>query len=208
LSGLRQRRAWVIGFGTTMAVLIAASEWLLPGWFSRFREGIAAYRSYTTGGGVLEALFSPVVGNVLTVVLVLIVLVLCWKFRRVPESRPEFQQITSLVLAATVAIIPAVVPYNQVLLVPAILVAARQWSTRASQLPIARALSIAACVVIAWPWLAATVLASFSAILPPEQVQKAWAAPLVSSLFIPIVVVALQLVSFARQEEQKPQETG
>jgi hypothetical protein len=41
-------------------------------------------------------------------------------------------------------------------------------------------------------------------ITPAEQVQRAWTVPLFSSLFIPLLVVALQLVAFETQEQKKP----
>jgi hypothetical protein len=203
--GSRQRRSFIVGFGTTMAVLIAASEWLLPGWLERFRDALAAYQRYTAGGGVLETLFSPIGGKLLAALLVLAVLALCWRFRRASETGAEFQWITSLVLTVTVVIIPTIAPYNQVLLLPGVLVLARQWPIRSSQSPIQRALSIAACLVIAWPWLATTALTFLSAIAPAEQVQKGWGIPLASSLFIPVVVMALQLVSFARRNTNTPE---
>jgi hypothetical protein len=203
-SSWHKRRGWALGFGLTMLVLLAGSEWLLPGWIARFRDAAAAYRGYATGTGLLETLLSPIGGKLITVLLVLVVFALCWRFRRFSETQPEFQRMTALVLTSTVVIIPMIVPYNQVLLLPSLLVVARQWSTLSSQSRLTRALAVIACLLIAWPWLAAAALAFLSAITPPEAVQRAWAVPLFSSLFIPVAVIALQLVSIAAHSSEKP----
>jgi hypothetical protein len=143
--------------------------------------------------------------KLLIVLLVVIVFALCWRYRTFSQTRPEFQRISALVLTTTVVIIPMVSPYNQVLLIPSILLAAHRWSMLSNHSLLTRALSISACVLIAWPWLATSGLMLLSAIQPPEQVQQRWAVPLFSSLFIPIAVFALQLVSIAMQKSDQPE---
>ena len=205
ISDWRKRSTWLLGFGLTMALLLAASEWLFPGWILRFRDTALAYRVYAARGGVLDTLFSPVGGKLLTVVLVLVVVFLCWKSRTFPEGAVEFQHATALVLATSVVILPMIVPYNHVLLLPSVLLLAREWTTLSRRTLLTRALSIAALVLVAWPWLATTALIFLSATMPPEQVQKGWAVPLFSSLFIPAAVLALQLVSIATQKTDRPE---
>ena len=203
-SDWRKRRSWVLGFGLTMAVLLAASEWLLPGWISRFRDAVVDYRAYAVGSGVLETLFTPAGGKLLNALLISVVVVLCWRSRRFSETQPEFQRITSLVLAVTVVIIPMIVPYNHVLLLPAIFIAAREWASLRSGNRIARALSTVAAVLIAWPWFAAAALTALAVVLPAEQVQRGWSVPLFSLLFIPLSVVAMQLAGLAARDPDKP----
>jgi len=204
ISNWRRRRTWALGFGLTLLVLLAASEWLLPGWITRFRDATIAYRAYASGISLLDTLLSPIVGKLVTALLILVVFVLCWRFRKFSESQSEFQRSTALVLTSTVVIVPMIAPYNQILLLPSLLFVARLWPRLSSQSRLTRALSIAACGLIAWPWLATTALTLLSVITPAEQVQRAWTVPLFSSLFIPLLVVALQLVAFETQEQKKP----
>jgi hypothetical protein len=201
----RNRRAWVLGFGLTMFILLAASEWLMPGWVARFFDTAVAYRVYAANGGILDTVFSPIGVKFLTVLLVLVVVAFCWRFRRLPETQAGFQRITALVLAATLVILPMIVAYNHVLLLPSFFLLARQWMGLSSHGRASRALSIAAGVLIAWPWPAATALTLLSAIASPEQVQRAWAFPLLSSPLIPIAVLGVQLVSVATQNTDKPE---
>jgi hypothetical protein len=46
-------------------------------------------------------------------------------------------------------------------------------------------------LVFFWPWLAALALTLASFVLPPASVQKAWSAPLWSSMMTPVVVLLL-----------------
>jgi hypothetical protein len=196
ISDWRRRRAWLLGFGSAMALLIVASEWLLPGWVSRFRDTIAAYRTYAASGGVLDWVFSPVGGGtVAAVLLVIVVMAFCWKARKSDETQPEFQRITSLVLAATVVILPMIVPYNHVLLLPAIFLLARDWAALKDYGPITRRLAVVSAALIAWPWIGAAILSASAAFVRAEQVQRFWTVPLFSSLFIPLGLVAWQLLS-------------
>jgi hypothetical protein len=205
ISNWRRRRTWVLGFGLTTLVLLAASDWLLPGWITRFRDATTAYRAYASGTSLLDTLFSPILGKLLTVLLIIVVFALCWRFRRLSETQSNFKASTALVLTSTLVIIPMIAPYNQVLLLPALLLVAQGWSGLSSQNRLMRALSVAASVLIAWAWLATTALAFLSMIATPEQIQRAWAVPLFSSLLIPVVVIALQLASIATQKTDKPE---
>jgi len=205
ISDWRKRRAWVLGFGLMMAILMAASEWLMPGWISRFLDTAVAYRVYAANSGVLDTLFSPVGGRVLSGLLLAIVAVLCWRFRKSPENHAEFQRMTALVLAATLVVLPMIVPYNHVLLLPSLFLLARQWQMLSRHSPLVRALSIGTGILIVCPWLASTALTLLSTISSPDRVQRAWAFPLFSALFIPVAVLALQLVSIATQRTDKPE---
>lgn len=205
ISDWRKRRGWVLGFGLMMVLLLAASEWLMPGWMTRFLDTAAAYRVYAASSGVLDTLFSPIGGRLLSVVLVVIVIALGLWFRRVPSSQVEFHRMTALVLASTLVILPMIVPYNHVLLLPSLFLLAREWSALSSRRLLSRALSIATAALIVLPWLVTTALTLFSAIAPAEQVERARALPLIPSLFMPVAVFALQLFSIATQSTEKPE---
>ncbi len=66
VSDWRRRQKFVWSFVLTMAALLAASEYVLPGWMGRFREALSAYREYTQGASsVLEVLLTPLPGRIL-----------------------------------------------------------------------------------------------------------------------------------------------
>jgi hypothetical protein len=195
----KHRRRYVLGFGLTLGALLLASEWVLPGWMARFRDAVAAYRAYTGGAGsLLDTLMNPAWGRLTALLIVGIVFMMCWRTRRASSFESRFIMMTSLVLTATVVIVPMIAPYNQLLLLPAVLILVRQWPELLKEgLPV-RALAWGAAVLLAWPWVATAALTLLSLFLAPEQAQRFWPAPLVTSLFIPLWVFALQLVAWSK----------
>jgi Glycosyltransferase family 87 len=194
-SNWRERRGFLWSFGVTMAILLAASEYILPGWIGRFRDAIAAYRQYTGGAGsLLDVLTAPVIGKIIATMLVLAVAITGWLVRRVSHESEAFTIIMTLVLAVTLVIVPTFAPSNQVLLLPAaFLIAARRrdlWNRDR----LTRMVCVLGFFVVFWPWLTSCGLMLASLVLPPDVVQRAWAVPLYTSLGIPLVVLCLLTV--------------
>ncbi len=189
---LRRRWRFVRGLGVTIAILLVASEYTLPGWMARFRQAVAAYRQYTGGtGSLLDVLTTPVVGRAIAVVAAGAAAGVGWRLRHVATDSIAFSSMVSLVLAVTLVIVPSFAPYNQVLLLPAIFLVGTSWRSLWNRNWPTRALSVVSALVISWPWLASCGLMLASFFLPTGSVQRAWAAPLYTSLGIPLVVLGL-----------------
>jgi len=195
----RARRKLVWGFAATMAALFAGAEFLLPGWMGRFRDAVSAYRAYAGGAGsALDVMITPTGGKILTSLIVLGIIWTCWLARRQPAESVPFVLASSLVLTATVVVIPTFAPYNQLLLLPGIFLLLRRreemWQTGWPQ----RAVVLICVLMVFWPWLAAASLTMASAVLPVGKIERAWQVPLYTSLEIPVAVLAL-LVIYARR---------
>ena len=188
----RERRRFIWGFGLTMATLFTAAEFVMPGWMGEFVAAMAAYRQYTgTPLSILSVLTSSGWGIFFSALLLLALAVLCWRVRRVPAGDPAFGLACSLILTATLVVIPMTSLYNQILLLPAVLLLIRDGLLLWRKDSLTRLLCIIAGLLMVWPWLAAMVLTMASLLLPAELVQKAWAAPLWTSLTIPLGVLLL-----------------
>src|SRR4029453_11725318 len=108
------------------AVLFAGSYAILPGWVGKFHDAVVAYRQYTGGGQSLpEVLLGTVAGRLMDGVLILSCAMLGWRARHAPEGSQGFAGETAFVLAVTVVIVPMVALYNQILLIPALLLLVR-----------------------------------------------------------------------------------
>jgi hypothetical protein len=191
----RGRRGFLLSFGITAAILLAASEYVLPGWIGRFRDAIAAYRQYTGGAGsLLDVLTTPVMGKIIATILVLAVAVTGWRLRRVSHQSDAFSVMLALVLAVTLVIVPTFAPYNQVLLLPAVFLIAAGWKKLWSRDRLTRMVCGFAFLVVFWPWLISCGLMLASMLLTSDVVQKAWTLPLYTSLGIPPVVLCLLTV--------------
>ena len=178
---------------STMAVLLAGSEYVLPGWISRFRDAVSAYREYTQGASsLLEVLTTPVIGKILVAATVLVVAAVGWRLRRVAHDSVAFSAMLALVLAATVVIVPSFAPYNQVLLLPAVFLIATSWRELwEPQLADSRRLRggrAGGFLAVAGLLRTAGRLLLF---LPAAEVQRAWTAPLRNSLLLPVVVLGV-----------------
>jgi hypothetical protein len=114
-----------------------------------------------------------------------------WRLRRVSVDSMAFPWMLSLTLAVTVLVVPKTAPYNQVLLLPGVLLIGRNWELLWGKDRLTRIIALIAVFLISWPWLAAGSLTVASLFLRGEWVQKAWTSPLYTSLAIPIAVVVL-----------------
>jgi Glycosyltransferase family 87 len=192
VSDWRRRQLFVWSFALTTAIFLGASEYVLPGWIGQFRDAIAAYRQYTGGAGsLLDVLATPGLGKILSAVAVLAVVIAGWKVRHASHDSEAFSTMLALVLAVTLVIVPSFAPYNHVLLLPAVFLIAISWRKLWGRGGLSRLACGVALLVVAWPWVASCGLMLASRFLPASSIQKAWAAPLYTSLGIPLVVLGL-----------------
>ena len=209
LADWRRRYRLAASFLFTMAILCAASEWYLPHWIPRFLQALREYRSYTDAVSVLDKLVPAPWGMLLRILAAAATLHVGWKNRRLAEDTHAFAATASLVLAVTVIVIPSYALYNQVMLLPAVLLLVRERQSIWDRSFAARGLLILVAVLLFWPWLASAVLAGLSFLLPPEVVQRAWAVPGWTALSLPAGVAALMLAhgyqrAFAASTGPKP----
>ncbi|HMD17829.1 MAG TPA: glycosyltransferase family 87 protein [Terriglobales bacterium] len=194
LGDLRRRYRWAASFVIVTVFLCAVSEWFLPHWIGRFWHAIEAYRQYAQAIPMLEAILPHPWGRVVEVMFAAMTAVLCIKQRKPQEDTAVFQASTCLVMALAVLTVPKFALYNQVLLLPAILLIARDRRMIWGLNLVSRALLIVVSVLLVWPWFWCTALAALSFLLPQERVERAWAAPFWTVPQIPLGVVALMLV--------------
>ncbi len=185
----RQRFIW--SFAITMALLLGGSEILLPGWAGNFLTAAGDYRHYAGGMSMLDVLLSPRWGRISAAVLIAAVAMVCWQSRTEERDSAAFAVMISMVVAVTVVIIPMFAPYNYVLVIPALLLIARDWRIVWNSGILGKAGLGLTVAVVSWPWLAALGLALASLLLSPATVQKGWWLPLYTSAKLPIPLVCL-----------------
>jgi hypothetical protein len=190
----RSRYRWAASFLATMTVLVAASEWFLPHWIPRFWQAFRDYESYTAGISVMHELIGTPWSSALEVLALAAVLQKCWKERRPAANTRTFSSITALTLAATLLLVPTYAPYNQVLLIPAVLLLLHERRLIWRRGPADRVLFLTAATLIFWPWISSVALGGLSFLLPLETVERGWAIPLWTALQIPLGVASLTLL--------------
>ena len=194
LGDLRRRYRLAASFLIVLVVLCAAAEWLLPHWIARFWHAAGAYLQYTQAVPVLEAVLPYPWGRLLVVLFAGTVAVVCFQPRKEPENTDAFRSSICLVMALTVLTVPTFSLYNQALLLPAILLIARDRRMIWGRNLVSRVLLLVVATLLAWPWFWCTALAALSFVLPRESIERAWATPLLTVPQIPLGVAALMLV--------------
>ncbi|HEX8813152.1 MAG TPA: glycosyltransferase 87 family protein [Terracidiphilus sp.] len=195
LADWRRRYLWCASFLVTMIILLAASEWCLPHWIPRFWQALREYQDYTGAQRVLEKLVGTVWGRTLEALAIAMMLDVCWTRRRQAADTAGFVFAVSIALGITVLVAPTYAVYNQVLLIPALLMLVEQRGAMWRKNMATRLLLTATAILVVWPWIASVALAAVSFILPRETVQRGWAVPFWSALLIPVGVASAMLVS-------------
>jgi hypothetical protein len=190
----RQRVLWSLVI--SMAVLVVAGELLLPGWISEFRGAMKDYYRYTGGGNsLLNGFLPPLWARIASVVLLGMVLVFAWRNRRAGEETPAFQWLLCFTLATTLVVIPMFAPYNQLLLLPGVMMVLRARQELLQKSHLSQFFCWMTAASVGFPFLTAACLVIALAFLPGSTVQKAWGLPFYPSFAIPITTYGLLLVS-------------
>jgi Glycosyltransferase family 87 len=203
LADWRRRYRWALSFFLTMAILCAAPEWYLPHWIPRFYQALREYRLYTGEMSVLDELIGPPWSRMLEVAAVVVLIGVCWRERLHAANTSAFAFVLSLVLAVTILVTPTYGPYNQILLIPALLIMLKNRGTLWQKGIVNRSLAVITIGLVCWPWISSIVLAALSFVLPLETVERAWAVPFWTALQTPLAVCALMLVHYYQAYYQK-----
>jgi hypothetical protein len=177
-----------------MIVLATASEYWLPHWIPRFWQAIQEYQRYTGAESVIDEMISPSVGKAASLLSLLMTGLICWKERSQVENSDAFARVLCLVFAVTVLVAPTFAPYNQILLLPAMLLLLRDRREIWERSIAYKLLMMLTFVAAAFPWITAILLAMFSLALPLQQLEKFWTVPFWTVWLIPVSVASLMLV--------------
>jgi hypothetical protein len=191
-SDVRRRRGFLFGFGLIMAVLLAGAEVVLPGWWRMFAHAIEQYHRYTQNQSVLDQLLPwAFSGKILAAVAVFASAFFLWKLRGEPADAEAFGRAAALVMALTVLVVPMYAPYNQVLLLPAILVLLRDGALLTSRSRAVRFGYLAGTLALAWQWIASLTLSVAYLIASQAWALQGWKWPFLATFSLPVFVFAL-----------------
>jgi len=192
LSDWRNRRRLLLGFGLAMALLLGGAEIILPGWWRMFVHALGQYHRYTQNQSVLLVPWEY--SGIFIAVAVLACVVFLWRLRGEPNATQNFGLAISLVLALTVLVVPMYAPYNQVLLLPAILSLVRDRASFTSRSRAMRFLYLAAAFALAWQWIASLTLSGSYLLGWRAWAISAWKVPFFATFSLPVFVFALILL--------------
>ncbi len=197
VSDWKSRRNYIFGFVGMVVALVVGGEIVLPGWIGRFWSALGEYRRYNNGAeSSLELVFTPMAGRLLTIAVMVGLAVICWRYRHVSTDAAQFRNMFALLLAATVVIVPKEAPYNQVLLVPSVLLILEQSGALWRRGLGARLSLVIAAFIVLWPWLASLGIGIAAVFVPINHLLRFWTVPLYTTLAIPLAVFAVTVLAF------------
>ncbi len=196
----RQRGRYCVGIFFAMLLLIGASLAVWPHWIQSWTHTLLAYHGYTTPVLVNETLAShlgPAAVGPATIILtagfLLVAVVTAWRNRAAAAGSPRFWLTLSLLLSiTTVTLLPGQAVYDDLILLPAIFLLARQWRAFYSSW-ISKLLLLTGVAILLWPWFASFVLISIRPLLTHQQFYSTaiLSLPLRTAAVFPFVVLGL-----------------
>jgi hypothetical protein len=211
-SDWRSRRRLVFGFGLVMTLLLVGAEIILPGWWRMFAEALVQYRRYTQSQSVLEVILSQVLGSaggngparvggqILSAIAVIACGTVLWRLRRAEAA--GFSEATALALALTVLVVPMYAPYNQILLLPAVLLLAREWRVVWAHSRGLRYGFLVGVFALMWQWIASIALGCVYFFVSRQRALEGWSWPFFATFAVPVFGFALTF--FYMQGKARP----
>lgn len=191
VSHWKARRRLVFGFAVVMVLLLGGAEVILPGWWRMFADAVGKYHRYTQNQSVLDELVPwAYSGKILAAVAVLVCAFFLWQMRSEAANTAEFGLATALVAALTVMVVPMYAPYNQVLVLPAILVLVRDRGFFLSQARGVRFLFLVGALAVAWQWVASLSLSGIY-FVARNRAMAGWWWPFVATFAFPVLTFLL-----------------
>jgi hypothetical protein len=194
----RRRLAW--SFLLSLTSLVLAGELVLAGWIVRFMAAMRAYQRYAGELSLLQVLLGRAGGLAISLLLAVALGALAWRHRREPVDGSRFRFVVAAALALDVLVLPKLAPYNQVLLVPALILLWDSRNAMAGLGALARSLHKTTLACLLWQWIAAFVLGALSLLLPLSSLGRFSGMPLYTVYALPVVATLALLVLGARRE--------
>jgi hypothetical protein len=190
------RRRWMLmgSFAATLAILLAATEKMVPGWVPHWLAAVHNYSDARHTAPPLMMMFGHWVGMVLTAGLVLAAAVALLRLLRCEAGSREFMLALSLMLATTLCMVSAAqtMIYNDVLLFPALvtLIFARPGDR------VADAFRFFALLLLAWDFATVPIAAAAELLTGPAAF---WNAFPFMDLALPVLVTLALAVEVLRR---------
>jgi hypothetical protein len=195
-----ERKSLVFSFAATMTALLVAAEVTSPHWMGRFLVAVREYRTYGTDPSIFQVLLPSALATTVAALLIAWLSVQCWRWREATAGSEDFGWALASISAVTLAVIPKLAAYNELLLVPALLVLMTHYNRLVHRL--ARALSMGAFACQIWQWLAASMLAFCSLLISATRLRIAAELPMYTLLaLVPLALFAVVSSTYSLENQ-------
>jgi Glycosyltransferase family 87 len=195
VAGWSKRRKFVMGFALSFLCLIFAAEFVLPHWIRQFISAVWKYQSSEADPSLLGVLLPPFAAKLVAVSLIFALLFALWGWRKADPGSDNFGWALAWSSASTLVLLPKLAAYNQLLLIPALLMLPfRKEKVRKAGF-LVRSLVKGTYLCQIWQWGAAVVLLMGSVVIPAERLRKLAEVPLYTLLALPAMTLLAVVIS-------------
>jgi Glycosyltransferase family 87 len=129
ITKLRTRWPLLVSFLAASALFFLGGEWLVPGWFGKWRAAVHAFLGYRDLKVPAAWLLPMPLAYLVTAFIVAAAVFLLWTLRTAEPGQQKFGCAIALALSTTLTIIPTwpTLQYNHLLLIPGMLVIVHRW---------------------------------------------------------------------------------
>ncbi len=190
-----RRRALLWGFVATLSALVIASELLLPGWVTLFLTAMVEYGKHMHSPSLLGVYLPAPLAWLVALVGFFMVAMYAWHARHQPADSFSFGLSLAFSLSLTLLVMPAVFqPFNEILLLPTIVLTLRYWRELQHGTPLFRFLAVIVSSVGLLPWLFAVAVTIGLLIVQMRWLLKLWFFPLNTTLAFPFAAFGMLLL--------------
>jgi len=197
-----QRRRLIWGFTGTMSALLIASWAISPHWVGQFLAAVREYPNYGTDPSMMQVMLQSRLSWPVEAALIISLVIVCWRWKRRAAGSEPFGWALAWVATVTLVVIPKLAPYNELLLIPALVVLVARYSSIKALGIVPRASAYAAAAYQSWQWAAAMVVTVCSLLVSPARLQAITHLPDYASLALaPVTLVAVISTSLAAEKK-------
>jgi hypothetical protein len=184
----RQGLAWA--FMGAMTAFFIGAQLILPGWLGKFSKAVVEYHRYTHNASLLGWIFTPFVGDLLGLMLLIASARIYWPLWGESSNSSAFGWGIALMATLTVIMVPMVAPYNQILLLPGIMLLMKDGWNIWGQNKVMRLSFVGTAIVLLWPWIASVGLFVVHGV-SAEAADKNWNLPFLPTFTFPLILFAM-----------------
>ena len=195
------RKRFIIGFISALALLVGMALVVQPGWVQSWICIVLAYRHYTPAPLMTEVLASQLgprlsapASLLLTAASIIAALMVIWRNRDAAfGSFAFFMTLSLLLVITTILLLPGQAVYDHLILLPGLLLMARNRERLRAAGWIPGAVLTLAALVLLWPWIAACALILVRPFLSPSIFDSAavLALPIRTAASLPFALLAV-----------------
>jgi Glycosyltransferase family 87 len=195
IDGWEKRRTFLGAFAATFFLLVLSAEFVSPHWMERFVGAVWKYQSFEADPSLLSVLLPPFLARLSGAIIICALAFVLWRSKNAAAGSTSFGRALAWTSASTLIVLPKLAAYNQLLLIPALMVLLAQEDKIRDLSLLTRSFKQAAYACQVWQWGAAVILVFCSLVFSAERLRRFAEVPLYTLLALPALTLLAVIMS-------------